>query len=89
MVVTSQHLDHITRRAKDFGATQVILFGSALTNPEDARDIDIATDVPLRDIDLFAGLLEHELHCLIDAVPLQHSEHPFIQYIIRKGKRIL
>jgi hypothetical protein len=89
MRVTQEHLDHIVRRAQDFGATKVILFGSALSTPDDARDIDIATDVPLRDIDLFAGVVEHELHCLIDNIPLQHSEHPFVQYIVRKGKQIL
>lgn len=89
MRVTQTHIDYIIARAKDYGATKIILFGSALETPENARDIDIAADVPGRIIDEFAGMVENELRCVIDAVPLADERHPFIRHILTYGKRIL
>ena len=42
MAVTQLQLTEATRIARDFGATRVILFGSAVENPDQARDLDLA-----------------------------------------------
>ena len=91
MHVTPDHIAHIVQRAKDYGARRLILFGSALETPKDANDIDLAADIPGLEVFLFADNLERELHCAIDIVPLggDNEEHPFIQYILHKGKNLL
>ena len=60
MIVTQAHIDHIIRRAQNFGARRLILFGSALETPENARDIDLAADVSGMELYAFAGTLEHD-----------------------------
>ena len=42
MPVTQDHLERAVQIARDYGATKVILFGSALDRPEQARDLDLA-----------------------------------------------
>lgn len=44
MPVTHSQIDRIIDVAKIYGATRLILFGSAVDMPENARDIDIACD---------------------------------------------
>ena len=39
-------MDRIVSLAKRYGATRLILFGSAATAPSKARDIDLASDGP-------------------------------------------
>lgn len=85
MIVTQAHIDHIIRRAQDFGARRLILFGSALETPENARDIDLAADIPGMELYAFAGVVEEELSCLIDIVPLNHRT-PFIEMVEQRGK---
>jgi hypothetical protein len=87
MHVTPAHIAHIIARAKDYGARRLILFGSALDTPEDANDIDLAADIPGLKLFEFAGVLEHELHCVIDIVPLD-IDSPFVESVKRRGKVI-
>jgi hypothetical protein len=87
MIVTQAHLDHIIRRAQDFGARRLILFGSALETPDNARDIDLAADIPGMELYAFAGMLENELHCIIDIVGLDYKT-PFIELVEQRGKVI-
>jgi predicted nucleotidyltransferase len=91
MHVTPDHIAHIIQRAKDYGARRLILFGSALDTPEDANDIDLAADIPGLAVFSFADDLEQELHCTIDIVPLstENEAHPFLQHIVRYGRRLL
>jgi predicted nucleotidyltransferase len=42
MPVTQEHLDQVVEIARRHGADRVLLFGSAVDDPERARDIDIA-----------------------------------------------
>jgi predicted nucleotidyltransferase len=88
MHITSDHIAHIVVRAHDYGVRRLILFGSALTTPEDANDIDLAADIPGLEVFSFADALERELDCPIDIVPLsvENESHPFIQYVLRNGK---
>jgi predicted nucleotidyltransferase len=91
MHITPDHIAHIIQRAKDYGARRLILFGSALDTPEDANDIDLAADIPGLALFEFAGTVENELRCTIDIVPLggDNENHPFIQYVLHKGKSLL
>lgn len=85
MHVTPNHIAHIIQRAKDYGARRLILFGSALETPEEANDIDLAADIPGLDLYLFAGMVENELGCIIDIVPLD-IDSPFIESIKKYGQ---
>ncbi|MDT0631084.1 nucleotidyltransferase domain-containing protein [Rubrivirga sp. S365] len=40
--MTADHIDTAARIARDFGATRVVLFGSAVDHPAHARDLDLA-----------------------------------------------
>jgi predicted nucleotidyltransferase len=84
MIVTQRHLDTIIGRAKEYGATKVILFGSALESPHEAQDIDLAADIPGLALYAFAGQLEHDLRCTIDIVPL-HLHTPFLEAVKERG----
>ncbi|MHB1646742.1 MAG: hypothetical protein ACYCSW_09615 [bacterium] len=44
MAVTQKQIERIIALAKVYGATRLILFGSAVETPEKARDIDLACD---------------------------------------------
>ena len=44
MGLTQAQIDRIISLAKSYGANRLILFGSAVKDPEKARDIDLACD---------------------------------------------
>lgn len=44
MSISQTHLDRAITLAKAYGATRLILFGSALVQPQQARDLDLACD---------------------------------------------
>jgi len=57
--------------AKAYGATRLILFGSALETPSQARDLDLACDgVSGWKLYELAARMEEELGTLVDLVPL-------------------
>jgi predicted nucleotidyltransferase len=73
MTVTrkAMNIDRIVSLAKRYGATRLILFGSAATGPSEARDIDLACDgIPGWKLFEFAARLENELEVSFDVVPL-------------------
>jgi len=89
MAVYKAQIDKIIALAKAYGATRLILFGSAAEKPEEARDIDIACDgVPGWKLFEFAARLEDELGALLDIVPLSPPT-PFTKYIETKGKVLI
>ena len=67
----------------------MILFGSALDKPENARDIDIACD-GIQGWKLYemAARLENELGASLDIVPLSPPNR-FTRLIEAKGKNLL
>jgi predicted nucleotidyltransferase len=89
MAVRQEHLDKSVSLAKAYGATRLILFGSALSQPQQARDLDLACDgvVGWRLYELGARL-EEELAIPLDLVPLTPST-PFTRLIERRGKVLL
>ncbi|MEW5803104.1 MAG: nucleotidyltransferase domain-containing protein [bacterium] len=72
--------------AKKYGASKLILFGSALDEPEKARDLDLACDgIDGWKIFEFGASLEEELHISVDVVPLSPPTR-FTRYIEKKGE---
>jgi predicted nucleotidyltransferase len=88
MAVTQAQIDEAVRLAKEYGATRVILFGSAVDRPEEARDLDIAVD-GLGGWEFFgyAADLEETLRIPVDVIPLS-PESDFVKYITRKGRLV-
>lgn len=89
MTINQALIEKIIDFAKRYGATRLILFGSALDKPEDARDIDIACD-GIQGWKLYemAARLENELGASLDIVPLSPPNR-FTRLIEAKGKNLL
>lgn len=89
MKVDQSLIDKIVRLAKAYGATRLILFGSAVETPLEARDIDLACDgVPGWKLYELAARLENELGTSLDIVSLTPPSR-FTEYIVTKGKALL
>jgi predicted nucleotidyltransferase len=89
MGFNQDQLDKITSLAKSYGATRLILFGSALDNPDTARDIDLACDgVPGWKFYELAARLEEEINTPLDLVPLAPANR-FTRMIERRGRRLI
>ena len=89
MAVRQEHLDKAITLAKAYGATRLILFGSALSRPQQARDLDLACDgVAGWRLYALGARLEEELDIPLDLVPLTPST-PFTRLIERRGQVLL
>ncbi|MCX7965285.1 MAG: hypothetical protein N2596_01470 [Syntrophorhabdaceae bacterium] len=82
-------ITRIKQLAESYGGNRLILFGSALHNPSEARDIDLACDgIPGWKLYEFAAKLEDELQTPVDVIPLS-PPNKFTMYIEKKGRTIL
>lgn len=89
MAFSSQQFEKITALARNFGATSLILFGSALDDPESARDIDLACDgVSGWKLYELAARLEDELHVPLDLIPLSPANR-FTRMVEQRGRRLI
>ncbi len=89
MIINKTQVEKILSLAKKYGATRLILFGSATKIRKKARDLDLACDgVPGWKLYEFAALLEQELKTSLDIVPLSPQTR-FTKYIEKKGKVLL
>lgn len=89
MAVSEAQFERIKELAKVYGATRLILFGSAVDNPEEARDIDSACDgVQGWKFFEFAARLEEELHAPLDIIPLSPPTR-FTRHIEKRGRVLL
>ena len=89
MAITRAQIEKIVALAKAYGATRLILFGSVVETPEEARDIDIACDgVSGWKLYELGARIEEELHMLLDLVPLSPPTR-FNKLIESKGEVIL
>lgn len=82
----NKKLERAIELAKEFGATRLILFGSAVHNASKARDIDLACD----GVDGWAfyklgARLEEELQIPLDLIPLTPPNR-LTELIQRRGK---
>jgi predicted nucleotidyltransferase len=86
MAIEQKHLDQAIALAKIYGATRLILFGSALSHPDQAHDLDLACDgVVGWQLYELGARLEEELQVPLDLVPLTPSTR-LTQLIERRGK---
>ena len=89
MTIQQEQLDRAIEIAETFGATRLILFGSAATNPEQAKDIDLACDgVAGWKIFELGARLEEELKMPLDLIPLSPPNR-FTRIIERRGRMLL
>lgn len=89
MILTKLLIEKIVSMSTAYGATRLILFGSAADRPEEARDIDLACDgVPGWKLYELAARLEEELDTPLDIVPLSPPTH-FTKLIEARGKALL
>jgi len=89
MAFNQDQFDKIASLAKAYGATKLVLFGSAQENPDSARDIDLACDgIAGWKLYELAARLEDELNVPLDLVPLTPPTR-FTLMIERNGRRLL
>jgi len=89
MKITDETLEKVVSIAKRYGATRLVLFGSAAHSPENIRDLDIACDgIEGWELFGFAAHVEEELGVPLDVVPLSPPTR-FTRYIESKGKVLL
>lgn len=75
--------------ARQFGATRLLLFGSALENPAAARDLDLAcAGVPGWRFFELSAALEQLLDVPLDLVPLDEPS-PFTRQIEKRARVLL
>jgi predicted nucleotidyltransferase len=87
--VDATKIDKIVQLAKVYGATRLILFGSAMETPQTARDIDLACDgIPGWKLYELAAKIEDELDVSLDVVSLTPSTR-FTKNIEKRGKILL
>jgi len=89
MAIQQDQLERAIALAKAYGATRLILFGSAATAPERARDLDLACDgISGWKLYELGARLEEELRIPLDLVPLSPPTR-FTRLIERRGKVLL
>jgi predicted nucleotidyltransferase len=88
MIVTQAHIDYLICLAREYNARKLVIFGSALRTPDDARDIDLAADIDGAALYEFAGMAENAFDCTVDIVSLAHDT-PLTRHILRYGKVLL
>lgn len=89
MKLDREKLEKIVAIAKTYGATRLILFGSAVEAPDQARDLDLAcAGVPGWKLYELAARLEDELHVPLDLVPLTPPTR-FTKRIEERGKVLM
>ena len=89
MAIQEDQLSRAIALAKAYGATRLILFGSAATTPEQARDLDLACDgVSGWKLYELGARLEEELRIPLDLVPLSPPTR-FTRLIEQRGRTLL
>ncbi len=89
MAIQKKQLEQAIALAKAYGATRLILFGSAAITPEQARDLDLACDgVSGWKFYELGARLEEELRIPLDLVSLSPPTR-FTRLIEQRGKVLL
>lgn len=89
MAISQDLFDTITVLASSYGATRLFLFGSALDNPSEAHDIDLACDgVDGWKLYELAARLENEFNVPFDLVPLTPPSR-FTRLVEARGRRLI
>ena len=88
MPVTKEQIEKCAELVKQYGASKLVLFGSALENLETAHDLDLACDgVDGWNFFELGALLEEIVSAPVDLIPLRPPTR-FSKYIEKQGKII-
>jgi predicted nucleotidyltransferase len=90
MPVTSEHIQQAVAVARSYGATCIILFGSAANSPDTARDLDLAVE-GVRGWE-FYQLVGHLLTAIpvpVDIVALEDAGDSAVGEEIRRYGKVL
>jgi predicted nucleotidyltransferase len=86
MSIEPEQLNQAIALAKSYGATRLILFGSAASTPDEAGDLDLACDgVSGWKFYELGARLEEELKIPLDLISLNPPTR-FTRLVERKGK---
>ncbi len=86
MPVTQDQIDRAVEIARRYGATRVLLFGSAVDHPETARDLDLAVGgVDGWEFLRMSAEIERTVMVPLDVVPLD-AESWFTNRINERGQ---
>ena len=86
MPITEDQIDQAVRIARDYGATRVVLFGSALDRPAHARDLDLAVEgVGGWEFFGLGATIDRAIGLPVDLVPLDPPT-PFSRLIEKQGR---
>ena len=89
MAINQSQIEKLVSLARSYGATRLILFGSALESPATAKDLDLACDgVQGWKLYALAARLEEELRTSLDIIPLSPPTR-FTRLIESKGRVLL
>ena len=89
MKISEEQIKRVVVLAKEYGATRLLLFGSSVEDPENARDLDLACDGVLGwDLYELGAQLEEELEVPLDIIPLSPPTR-FTRHIESKAKVLL
>ena len=89
MGITDEQIARAVDLSRTYGATRLILFGSTLEDPEQARDLDLASEgVTGWKLYELGARLEEELGVSLDIVPLSPPTR-FTRLIESRGKVLL
>ncbi|MCU0598870.1 MAG: nucleotidyltransferase domain-containing protein [Desulfobacterales bacterium] len=84
-MITEKEKKTIQEIAQKYDASRVLLFGSALSDTTESRDIDIAVEgIADRDFYAFYGELIFALPKPVDVVDLSKKTR-FIEFILKEG----
>ena len=90
MAVTQEHIKKAVSIAKEYGAHRVVLFGSALENPDAAHDLDLAVEgVSGWEFYGFVADLNGKLGITVDVVPIDTIEENHITREIRTYGKVI
>ena len=86
----NEHLGRAVAIARAYGATRVLLFGSALDAPSTARDLDLAVEGVLGwDFFGLVAELEAALPVRVDVLPLDQMGETHFTRSLRRNGRVL
>jgi predicted nucleotidyltransferase len=87
MPVIDEHIEAAKAIARQYGATRMVVFGSAVNDPEHAHDLDLAIEgVEGWTIWELAGKIERALDIPVDVIPL--DPNPFTELVEEYGREI-
>lgn len=85
-MIAEEQIEQCVEAAKEYGAKKVVLFGSALYDPEHARDIDIiVSGVSGWDVIRMGADMEDRVNVPVDVVS-GDEKGDFVEMNLKRGK---